>query len=301
MKPYALVLTSSPAAPALTPAIADRALAPLSESTRGKATWLCESEAWQVQFSAADDGEADRIRATVAAALADLPIDVNVVPDDTSRRKKLLVADMESTIIEQECLDELADHIGLRDRIADITARAMRGEVAFEAALKERVGLLKGLDADVLEKLYDRITLVPGARELVATMRTNGAYCALVSGGFTFFTERIAARLGFNTHQANTLDIVDGRLAGTVSPPILGREAKLAALERLVGELSLQPEETLAVGDGANDLDMIRAAGLGVAFRAKPIVAAKAKASIRYGDLTALLYLQGYSRKEFAR
>ncbi len=140
---------------------------------------------------------------------------------------------------------------------------------------------------------------MPGACELVATMRANGAYCALVSGGFTFFTERIAARLGFNTHQANTLDIIDGRLAGTVSPPILGREAKLAALERLRRELNLQPEETLAVGDGANDLDMIRAAGLGVAFRAKPIVAAEAKASIRHGDLTALLYLQGYRKSEF--
>jgi len=299
MKTYALVLTSSPAAPALTAEIVDRALAALSESTRGETLWLSEHEAWQVQFSVSEPPDADQVRATVAEALANLPADVNVVPDDASRRKKLLVADMESTIIEQECLDELADHIGLRDRISEITARAMRGEIAFEEALKERVGLLKGLDADVLEKLYDRITLVPGARELVATMRANGAYCALVSGGFTFFTERIAARLGFHTHQANTLDIVDGRLTGTVSPPILGREAKLAALERLRRELNLQPEETLAVGDGANDLDMIRAAGLGVAFRAKPIVAAEAKASIRHGDLTALLYLQGYSKSEF--
>lgn len=301
MKPYALVLTSSPASPSLTPAITDRALAAFSESARGNATWLCESEAWQVPLSVADPAEADQVRATVAAALADLPIDVNVVPDDATRRKKLLVADMESTIIEQECLDELADHVGLRDRISEITARAMRGEIAFEEALKERVGLLKGLDADVLQKLYDRITLVPGARELVATMRANGAYCALVSGGFTFFTERIAARLGFDTYQANTLDIVGGRLAGTVSPPILGREAKLAALVRLRRELNLQPEETLAVGDGANDLDMIRAAGLGVAFRAKPIVAAEAKAAVRHGDLTALLYLQGYHKDEFVR
>ena len=175
----------------------------------------------------------------------------------------------------------------------------MRGEIAFEEALKERVGLLKGLDADALQKLCDRITLVPGARELVATMRANGAYCALVSGGFTFFTERIAARLGFHSHRANTLDIVNGRLTGTVSPPILGREAKLDALLRLRRKLKLQPEETLAVGDGANDLDVIRAAGLGVAFRAKPIVAAEAKASIRHGDLTALLYLQGYRKSEF--
>jgi len=299
MKTYALVLTSSPAAPALTAEIVDRALAALSESTRGETLWLSEHEAWQVQFSVSEPPDADQVRATVAEALANLPVDVNVVPDDAKRRKKLLVADMESTIIEQECLDELADHIGLRDRISEITARAMRGEIAFEEALKERVGLLKGLNADVLENLYNRLSFMPGARELVATMRASGAYCALVSGGFTFFTERIATRLGFHTHQANTLDIVDGHLAGTVSPPILGREAKLAALERLRRELNLQPEETLAVGDGANDLDMIRSAGLGVAFRAKPIVAAEAKVSIRHGDLTALLYLQGYTRKEF--
>ena len=299
MKTYALVLTSSPAAPALTAEIVDRALAALSKSTRGETLWLSEHEAWQVQFSVSEPPDADQVRATVAEALANLPVDVNVVPDDAKRRKKLLVADMESTIIEQECLDELADHIGLRDRISEITARAMRGEIAFEEALKERVRLLKGLKVDVLENLYNRLTFMPGARELVATMRASGAYCALVSGGFTFFTERIAARLGFHTHQANTLDIVDGRLTGTVSPPILGREAKLAALERLRRELNLQPEETLAVGDGANDLDMIRAAGLGVAFRAKPVVTAVARASIRFGDLTALLYLQGYTRKEF--
>src|SRR5690606_2473158 len=239
MKTYALVLTSSPAAPALTAEIVDRALAALSGSTRGETLWLSEHEAWQVQFSVSEPPDADQVRATVAEALANLPADVNVVPDDASRRKKLLVADMESTIIEQECLDELADHIGLRDRISEITARAMCGEIAFEEALKERVGLLKGLDADVLQKLYDRITLVPGARELVATMRKNGAYCALVSGGFTFFTERIAKRLGFDTHQANRLAIVDGKLAGTVASPILGREAKLAALKRLTQELGL--------------------------------------------------------------
>src|SRR5690606_6183908 len=299
MKTYALVLTSSPAAPALTAEIVDRALAALSGSTRGETLWLSEHEAWQVQFSVSEPPDADQVRATVAEALANLPADVNVVPDDASRRKKLLVADMESTIIEQECLDELADHIGLRDRISEITARAMRGEIAFEEALKERVGLLKGLNADVLENLYNRLSFMPGARELVATMRASGAYCELVSGVFQISTERIAIRLGFHPQQANTLDIVDGHFAGTDSPPILGREAKLAALERLRRELNLQPEETLAVGDGANDLDMIRSAGLGVAFRAKPIVAAEAKVSIRHGDLTALLYLQGYTRKEF--
>jgi phosphoserine phosphatase len=176
----------------------------------------------------------------------------------------------------------------------------MRGELDFEAALDKRVDLLKGLDASVLQTLYDeKVTLIPGARELVATMRQNGAYCALVSGGFTFFTERIAARLGFNSHQANTLEIIDGKLAGTVTKPVLGREAKLAALERLRKELGLFEPETLTVGDGANDLAMIRAAGLGVAFHAKPIVAAEAQASIRHGDLTSLLYLQGYKKEEF--
>lgn len=298
---YALVLTSSPAAPALSQDAVDRALSAFPDSLSPDPSWLAEGEAWQAVFATRDPGEPDRVRSAVAAALTDFPIDVNVVANDAARRKKLLVADMESTIIAQECLDELADHMGLRDRISDITARAMRGEIAFESALAERVAMLRGLDASALEQLYaERITLIPGARELVATMRKNGAYCALVSGGFTFFTERIAKRLGFDTHQANRLEIVDGKLAGSVAPPILGREAKLAALERLRGELGLKPQETLAVGDGANDLDMIRAAGLGVAFRAKPIVAAEAKAAIRHGDLTALLYLQGYRKTEFA-
>ncbi len=297
---YALVLTSSPAAPAISGKVARRALALIPESQQLGCTWLADGEAWQAIFVSDDPAQRDRVRSTAAAALADLPIDVNVVDDIASRRKKLLVADMESTIIEQECLDELADHVGLRARISEITERAMRGEIAFEGALAERVSLLKGLDAGVLETLYtERVTLMPGAPELVATMRRDGAWCALVSGGFTFFTERIAARLGFDSHQANTLDIGDGRLAGTVSPPILGREAKLAALERLRGELRLAPQETMSVGDGANDLAMIKAAGLGVAFRAKPIVAAEAKAAVRYGDLTALLYLQGYRRDEF--
>lgn len=298
---YALVLTSSPKEPVVTRDVIDKVLALLSEPQRLDHGWLAEGEAWQFQFVSDDPDEPTRVRAAAAAALAHLPIDVNVVPADTAwRRKKLLVADMESTIIEQECLDELADHVGLRDRISEITARAMRGEIAFEGALAERVSLLKGLDAGVLAKLYDeRITLMPGATELIATMRRHGAYCALVSGGFTFFTERIAARLGFNSHQANRLDIVAGHLAGTVASPILGRQAKLAALQRLRNELGLQPQETMAVGDGANDLDMIRAAGLGVAFRAKPIVAAEAKAAVRHSDLTALLYLQGYRKDEF--
>lgn len=297
---HALVLTSSPMQPAVSPEAASRALALIPERQQLDCTWLAGGEAWQAIFVSDDPAQQDSVRASVASALADLPVDVNVVDDIASRRKKLLVADMESTIIEQECLDELADHVGMRARISEITERAMRGEIAFEGALAERVSLLKGLDVGVLDRLYnERVTLMPGAPELVATMRRHGAYCALVSGGFTFFTDHIATRLGFDSHQANTLDIVDGRLAGTVASPILGREAKLAALERLRGELGLQPQDTMAVGDGANDLAMIKAAGLGVAFRAKPIVGAEAKASVRHGDLTALLYLQGYRKNEF--
>ena len=207
---------------------------------------------------------------------------------------------MELTIIEQECLDELAARVGLRQRISEITLRAMRGELAFEAALRERVALLKGLDAAILEDIYaSRVTLMPGAATLVATMRRHGAHCALVSGGFSFFSERIAARLQFDSQQANTLEIVDGKLAGSVRQPILGREAKLASLNRLTRALHLDASDTLAVGDGANDLSMLRAAGLGVAFRAKPILAAAVAVRIEHGDLTALLYLQGYARHEF--
>ena len=216
-----------------------------------------------------------------------------------SRRKKLLVADMELTIIQQECLDEIADIVGLGARISDITARAMRGELDFAAALRERVGLLRGAGADVLERVYERVTLMPGAETLIATMRQSGATCALVSGGFTFFTERIAGRLGFDVQQANTLELAGGKIVGTVADPILGREAKLAALQRLTRERGLDSALTMAVGDGANDLAMIKAAGLGVAFRAKPIVTSEAAASITHGDLTALLYLQGYTRAEF--
>jgi len=213
---------------------------------------------------------------------------------------RLLIADMESTIIAEECLDELADRVGLRAPVAEITARAMRGDLDFEEALKARVALLKGLDAGELDALYrDRITLVEGARTLVATMKARGAYCALVSGGFTFFTERIAADLGFDGHRANRLIVEDGRLAGTVGEPILGRNAKRAALDDLTAHLAIEPGETIAVGDGANDLSMLEAAGLGVAFRAKPMVAEAADVSIRHGDLTSLLFLQGIPIADF--
>jgi phosphoserine phosphatase len=293
---HAIVLTGAPGASA----IDDATLAALRDAFPGPVAqeqWLSPGDAWQ---AVAPAGEPVVVRATAAAALARNPIDVNIVAVDAFRRKRLLVADMESTIIEQECLDELAGFAGVQEQISGITARAMRGELDFEAALNARVGLLKGLDADLLQRVYDRVTLMPGAETLVHTMRSHGATCALVSGGFTFFTQRIAARLGFDLHRANTIDLADGALAGTVASPILGREAKLQALQELTKTGGLQPSETLAVGDGANDLAMIEAAGLGVAFRAKPILAQRAAASIVHGDLTALLYLQGYRREEFA-
>ncbi|RTL60534.1 MAG: phosphoserine phosphatase SerB [Hyphomicrobiales bacterium] len=261
---------------------------------------LAPAEAWEIALPAAA-GLQEPLRPKLMAALDNIPVDVNLLaPRGRSRRKRLLVADMESTIIEQECLDELADYAGLRPRIAAITERAMRGELDFEAALKERVGLLAGLDARVLQEIYDdRVTLMPGAATLIATLRANGTHCALVSGGFTFYTERIAARLGFNEQQANTLDVAGGKITGTVASPILGREAKLQALQRLARQLGIDETDAMATGDGANDLAMIKAAGLGVAYRAKPIVAQEAQAAVRHGDLTALLYLQGYRKSEF--
>lgn len=266
--------------------------------------WLHRGEAWEVEL--APDASGAELRSQLAEVLGPRPVDINVVSlRGDERRKQLLVADMESTIIVQECLDELAEYAGVRPRVAEITERAMRGELDFEAALKERVALLQGLDAGILQEIYDqRVTLMPGAEILIATLKMNGCHCALVSGGFTFYTERIAARLGFDVHQANRLDLAreaagEIRIAGTVAAPVLGREAKLQALQRLARERGLALDEAIAIGDGANDLAMIKAAGLGVAFRAKPIVAAEAAAGLRHGDLTGLLFLQGYTREEF--
>ena len=223
--------------------------------------------------------------------------DANVVPA-AGRRKRLLVADMDSTIIGVECIDELADFAGLKGEVSAITEAAMRGELDFEAALIARVALLKGLPASVLEECYaERVRLNPGARTLVRTMAASGAETALVSGGFSFFTERVAAEAGFASNQANTLEVADGRLTGAVGRPILGREAKLAALRRLSAEAG--PEAAVAVGDGANDLDMVRAAGLGVAYHAKPALAAAADARLEVSDLTAILALQGIPEREW--
>ena len=259
---------------------------------------LAEDEAYEVTFES--DAELARdMRDRLAEAFQEWPLDLCLVPT-AHRRKRLLIADMDSTIIQQECIDEMADVLGLKPRISAITERAMRGELPFEDALRERLALLAGIGEAQLREVFEkRVTLMPGAKTLVATMTANGARTALVSGGFTFFTSRVAKAVGFAENHANTLEVVDGKLTGRVVGPILGREAKLANLERLRGALGLASAETLAVGDGANDLDMIRAAGLGVAYRAKPIVAKEAHASITHGDLTALLYLQGYTKEEF--
>ena len=247
--------------------------------------------------SGADDQAiAQRLR----AALAGLRIDVVVQPL-ASRRKRLFVADMDSTMIGQECIDELADYVGLKTHVAAITERAMRGEIAFEPALRERVALLKGLPVAVVEEVIrERLTLTPGGRTLVATIRRNGGHTCLVSGGFTLFTNRVGAMIGFDENRGNTLVVEDGKLAGRVEEPILGREAKLATLIELRDRLGLGAADTLAAGDGANDLAMIEAAGLGVAYHAKPKVAEAAHARIDHGDLTALMYLQGYARADFA-
>jgi phosphoserine phosphatase len=232
--------------------------------------------------------------------LSPAPVDVVIQPQ-AHRRKRLLLADMDSTMIGQECIDELAGYAGLKAEVTAITERAMAGEIAFEPALRERVALLENLPVGIIDEiLARRISLNPGARTLVRTMRANGAYTGLVSGGFTLFTGPIAEKIGFHEHRANRLLVEDGRLAGRVEEPILGREAKVAALTELRQRLGLRREETLAVGDGANDLGMLGEAGLGVAFRAKPAVAAAAHARVDQGDLTALLSLQGYGTDDFA-
>lgn len=242
-----------------------------------------------------------------------LPPDAAAIADDTrlagfdlviqpteGRRKPVLLADMDSTMIEQECIDELADMAGVGPRVAAITARAMNGELNFHEALIERVSLLAGLNELVIQQVLDeRITIAPGGRTLIATMRAQGAYCALVSGGFTAFTAPIAAELGFNEHRANALLADEGVLTGHVGLPILGREAKIEALEEITAQHGLTPADAIVVGDGANDLGMIQLAGTGVALHAKPVVAAQAGVRIDHGDLTALLYLQGYGRDEF--
>jgi phosphoserine phosphatase len=244
---------------------------------------------------------AANVRATIETTTG-LEIDLAILPASQFGRKRLLISDMDSTIIGQECIDEIADAVGLKAKISEITERAMRGELDFEAALTERVAMLKGLPLGALARtLEERITLNPGARTLIATMKANGARTLLVSGGFTYFTSRVADLAGFESHQGNTLIDDGAALTGEVGRPILGREAKRTALLEAAAALGAGPEDTLAMGDGANDLDMIRASGLGVAYRAKPVVAAEASGSIRHTDLTAALFFQGYKASEFVR
>lgn len=266
----------------------------------GAPAWLDPGLALDVPFT--PPGESDnRIMAEgLRAAIGSAPVDV-VVQQAAGRRKRMLLADMDSTMIGQECVDELADFAGQKARVAAITERAMRGEIEFAPALRERVALLAGLPASIVDEVIaKRITLTPGGRTLVRTMRRYGAYTCLVSGGFTVFTARIAALIGFDENRGNRLIVGDdGRFVGTVAEPVLGRDAKLDTLNELRRKLGLDQNETLVVGDGANDLKMISDAGLGVAFRAKPLIAEAAAARIDHGDLTALLFAQGYRREEF--
>lgn len=248
-------------------------------------------------FPSEEGASVGLIEAGLRQALGNEPVDVIIQPS-LRRQKRLLIADMDSTMIEQECIDELADFAGFRGQVSEITERAMRGELSFEPALRERVRLLKGLDVEIVSRVItERITQTPGGRTLVMTMRAKGAYTALVSGGFTVFTEPLSLSIGFNEHRSNTLEIEAGLLTGEVRPPILGREAKRNALIELRDLFSLAPIDTLALGDGANDLAMIQEAGLGVAWQAKPAVAEAAHARLHHSDLTALLYAQGYPRR----
>jgi phosphoserine phosphatase len=288
-------LICNPADPALDSTVVDGALAILPSP--GSPQWLFHEVAVDIPFAGSEDVSA--IEKRLREGRGDLPIDIVVQPAGF-RRKRLFLADMDSTMIGQECVDELADFVGLKPQVAQITERAMRGEVEFEPALRERVALLKDMPVAVVDEvLTKRITLTQGGRELVMTMRANGAYTCLISGGFTLFTAAVAAKIGFQENRANELIVRDGKLTGEVKEPILGRATKLATLLELRESFDLDNIDTLVVGDGANDLGMIQEAGLGVAFHAKPAVAAAAAARIDYGDLTALLYAQGYRREEF--
>lgn len=261
----------------------------------GDAVWLDPAVAAEFPLEAMPENRWD-----VWQGMQGMSVDL-VIQTAEGRRKRMLIADMDSTVIQQECIDELADEAGVGAHVAGITARAMNGELDFEAALRERVGLLRGLPESVIAGVIrDRITLMPGGKALVTTMKAQGGYAALVSGGFTAFTSAIAAELGFDENRANTLLIEAGALTGEVAMPILGRAAKVQALEEISARLGITPAEAIAVGDGANDLGMLGLAGAGVALHAKPSVQAECDIRINHGDLTALLYIQGYAREDFA-
>ena len=283
------------------PLLDDRHLRTAAEVLHAKRAprWLARGVAAELPFAPRAGADNREYAARLRARLAPFPIDI-VVQVEVGRRKRLLVADMDSTLIEQECIDELADVVGLREQVAALTTRSMNGAVAFEPALRERVALLRGLRlSKAVQALRGRITYTPGGEILVQTMRAHGARTAIVSGGFTSITAMVADALGFDAHHANRLEVDDDVLTGGLLEPILGREAKAMILRQMSEADGLRLEETLAVGDGANDIAMLAAAGVGVAFRAKPAVAAAARVRIDHGDLTALLYLQGYARTEF--
>lgn len=297
-QPASLVATliCNPANPVLTPELGHKAC----EAADTQALyWLADGIACDLPLKTGTD--ITETTAKIRAALGDAPVDI-VIQEQDSRRKKLLIADMDSTMIQQECIDELAEEVGLREHIAGITARAMNGEIAFEPALRERVALLKGLPVSIIDQVIaNRITLTSGGKELIATMKKHGAYTALVSGGFTSFTSKIAAMLGFDENRANIL-LDDGtHLTGLVEEPILGADAKKISLDEICAKLDITEQEAMAVGDGANDLPMIKHAGSGVALHAKPAVAAQARIRIDHGDLTALLYIQGYRKTDFVK
>jgi phosphoserine phosphatase len=278
------------------PALDDNTIAAASAGFDVTVDWLAGGVAVDLIMK---DRMARPVEAAIRDALAGQPVDV-VVQDTAHRRKKLLVADMDSTIITVECIDVLAARAGIGDRIADITARTIRGELDFATSLRERVALLAGTPITALEDAWRQdVALTPGARVLIATMRARGAYTALISGGFTWFTERVGAAAGFDLHRANRLIVEDGRLAGRVAEPVLDRDAKETMLRDLVRERAIATADSLAVGDGANDIAMIRTAGLGVAYHGVDVVRNVAGARIDHGDLTALLYAQGYTRDEF--
>jgi len=289
---HVVTLLTNPATPRLDPAMVG---ALRNAWGGGEVVWLAPDVAAEFPLETLPANFWD-IWAEMQAQGTDL-----VAQPAAGRQKRMLIADMDSTMIGQECIDELAAEAGIGPRVAEITARAMNGELDFEGALRERVGLLAGLDAEVIDKvLATRITYTPGGRALVATMKANGGHCVLVSGGFTNFAAKVAADLGFDAHQANTLLIEGGKLTGKVAEPILGREAKVEALTRVAAAQGIALDQVMAVGDGANDLGMLGLAGAGVALHAKPSVAAQCDIRINHGDLTALLYIQGYARTDFA-
>ena len=293
---FVATLIANPSNPVLAPAIAEQA----ADAAKASGLyWLADGIACDIALR--DDADLQAVEADILAAIGSAPIDLVIQAAET-RRKKLLIADMDSTMIGQECIDELAAEVGLKEKVADITARAMNGEIAFEPALRERVALLKGLPISVVDDVIaKRITLTPGGPELIATMKAKGYYAALVSGGFTVFTSRIGATLGFDEDRANILLEENGILTGLVQEPILGKQAKVDALNDIAEKLGISTDDALAVGDGANDLGMLQLAGAGVALHAKPTVSAQARLRIDHGDLTALLYLQGYRKTDFIK